>query len=137
MFKFILNAILPRHVKRMLFCASVYAYIATKYHITPDQRRLSQMNDDLHLANRATSLICPCEWSKAVWHSLPTPPLDEIKVQRYIDIVIANTPSYLHYGRPEDIAIDLEWILSYIFTDDDFTYDVKLKLGSTTETATV
>lgn len=120
MLNVILTAILPRHIKRLLFCGSVYAQVATKYKIAPTTARLIRLNKLLKLAHRSLSIECPCSWAKIMWKELPEPPFDNKKIETFAVVVLKYTPSYLMYSRELDMADDVTKILRFIVEDKDF-----------------
>lgn len=121
MFNVILTTFLPRHIKRLLFCGSVYAQVATKYKIAPTTARLIRLNKLLKLANRSLSIECPCNWAKIMWKELPEPPFDNEKIETFATVVLKYTPSYLMYSRELDMMEDVAKILKFIVEDKDFT----------------
>lgn len=110
------KAILPDHVKRIIFCVTVYGHIASITGYRLGDQELTRLNRVLKLAQNVKGMVFPIAWSDAIWASIPTPPLNDAKRKTFIDSVLLHTPSYLFYERAK-METDLTGLLQVFFDE--------------------
>jgi len=110
------KAVLPGHIKRVIFCVTVYGHIASETGYRVGARELSQLNKVLKLAKNVKGMVFPVAWSDAIWSAIPAPPLDDDKRRTFIDSVLKHTPNYLLYGT-EKMEGDLNAVLTVFFKE--------------------
>lgn len=115
-FRYILKTWMPSHVKRMVFCVTVYGHIASEKGYRVGSRELAQLNKALKLAKHVKGMVFPVTWSDAIWDSIPTPPLDDDKRRTFCDSVLKHTPDYLFYDTAK-MENDLNTVLNVFFQE--------------------
>lgn len=116
LFRNIFKALLPSHIKRLIFCVTVYGHIASETGYRVGERELTQLNKALKLAKRVKGMVFPIAWSDAIWDSIPTPPLDDNKRRTFTDSVLKHTPDYLLYEQMK-MESDLNKVLDVFFQE--------------------
>lgn len=112
----LLKVLLPSHVKRIIFCVTVYGHIASETGYRIGTRELSHLNKLLKLAKNVKGMVFPIAWSDAIWASIPTPPLDDDKRRTFTDSVLKHAPECLFYER-ERMEADLNSVLDVFFKE--------------------
>lgn len=120
LFRSIFKALAPSHIKRLIFCVTVYGHIASETGYRVGERELAQLNKALKLAKRVKGMVFPIAWSDAIWDSIPTPPLDDDKRRTFTDSVLKHTPDYLFYEQGK-MESDLNKVLDVFFQERHVT----------------
>lgn len=119
----VLARYLPRRTKRLMFLASFFARVKEGQQGTAsyDDPMLQKLNKLMSLSNSDAALKLPVHLSKVIWHGktfseiVDVPVLQEQITPDLIEQatrqIIAAMPSWLRYGRPEDIAKDVKQLL--------------------------
>lgn len=125
----VFKVLFPDHIKRIIFCVTVYGHIASETGYRVGDRELAQLNRALKLAKRVKGMVFPVAWSDAIWDSIPTPPLDDDKRRTFTDSVLKHTPNYLFYGS-EKMESDLNTVLDVFFQEREVS-DVTASIRGT------
>lgn len=120
LFRNILKLLFPEHIKRIIFCVTVYGHIASETGYRVGDRELTQLNRALKLAKRIKGMVFPIAWSDAIWSAIPTPPLDDDKRTTFITSVLEHTPVYLFY-ESEQMKADLNKVLDVFFQEREIS----------------
>ena len=118
--RFVSNVVVglfPDHIKRMIFCTTVYAHLALKIGIELTDSELEKVNRTLKLAHNLDSLNVPAGFSEAIWAAIPCPPLDADKRTDFCDTVLSKAVGWLQYGTEEKMRDDLNRLLSLFYQE--------------------
>ena len=102
---------LPRRVKRIFACGTIFTHVLLKNKISQKDSYLSRLRSKLNLKCKLGAIKFVSPYSEIVWHTLPTPPLDEMKVERFVKEVMAKIPEHWRYARQDDMEKDLAEVL--------------------------
>lgn len=112
---------LPRRTKRLLFLASLSARVKEEPEF--DNETLHKLNRLMELSNSDSALKLPIHLSRVIWQGKTIQEIcgEEIvkgqltpdRIQLAAQRVQSLMPSWLRYGRPEDITKDLKQLLTH------------------------
>lgn len=115
----LMSVLLPLHMKRLMFLVTLYHYIKKDPVAVSqvDQDALNELNDALKIAKSdARALVMPGLMTDKIWAGFPAgsdvllnAPIDEA-----VDKLISSLPSWIIYGRKDDIAKDVQEMREFI-----------------------
>lgn len=115
----LMSVLLPLHMKRLMFLVTLYHYIKKDPVAVSqvDQDALNELNDALKIAKSdARALVMPGLMTDKIWAGFPVgsdvllnAPIDET-----VDKLISSLPSWIIYGRKDDIAKDVQEMREFI-----------------------
>lgn len=105
------GAMIPLHLKRILFIMSVYRYLRKLKKF--DLVELSELDQELKLTTTgAKALVVPGVLGSLFWRIAPM----ESDTTLTLSQVLRSSPCWLKYGRREDIEQDFKMLNDFIAT---------------------
>lgn len=115
----LMSFILPLHMKRLMFLVTLYHYIKQDpVSISQvDKDALAELNTALKIAKSdAQALVIPGLMTNSIWSNFPAngEVLLHAPIDTAIDVLIQSLPSWIIYGRRDDIAKDVQQMRTFI-----------------------
>jgi hypothetical protein len=103
------GAMIPLHLKRILFIMSVYRHLAKLKKF--DLAELDELDHELKLTTTgAKALVVPGVLGGLFWKIVPNESNDTLTISQ----ILRSSPCWLKYGRREDIEQDFKMLNEFI-----------------------